>query len=54
MPLRSMPAQISLDDFHPASVAAAAVRVFAEAFAAIASKQRPALVDMLVGDTRTP
>lgn len=40
-------------DFHRQSGALGRREFFADAFAAISSRQRPALVDMLGGDTRT-
>lgn len=42
-----------VSDFHRQSGELGRREFFADAFAAIASKQRPALVDMLGGDTRT-
>ena len=40
-------------DFHRQAGGLGRKEFFADAFAAIASRQRPALVDMLSGDTRT-
>src|ERR1700748_3631204 len=40
-------------DFHRQPGGLGRKEFFADAFAAIASRQRPALVDMLNGDTRT-
>jgi hypothetical protein len=40
-------------DFHRQPGGLGRKEFFADAFAAIASRQRPALVDMLSGDTRT-
>lgn len=42
-----------IGDFHKQPAALGRREFFADAFAAIASRQRPALVDMLGGDTRT-
>ncbi len=42
-----------LSDFHRKGEELGCHEFFADAFAAIASRQRPALVDMLGGDTRT-
>jgi hypothetical protein len=42
-----------LSDFHRQGEDLGCHEFFADAFAAIASRQRPALVDMLGGDTRT-
>jgi hypothetical protein len=48
---RCLPALVS--DFHKQEGALGRREFFADAFSAIASRQRPALVDMLGGDTRT-
>jgi len=48
---RCMPRLVS--DFHRQDGSLGRREFFADAFAAIASSQRPALVDMLGGDTRT-
>ena len=40
-------------DFHRQPGGLGRKEFFADAFSAIASRQRPALVDMLSGDTRT-
>jgi hypothetical protein len=42
-----------VSDFHQQDGSLGRREFFADAFAAIASSQRPALVDMLGGDTRT-
>ena len=42
-----------VSDFHRQDGSLGRREFFADAFAAIASSQRPALVDMLGGDTRT-
>jgi hypothetical protein len=48
---RCLPRLVS--DFHRQDGSLGCREFFADAFAAIASSQRPALVDMLGGDTRT-
>jgi hypothetical protein len=42
-----------VSDFHRQQGVLGRREFFADAFAAIASRQRPALVDMLGGDTRS-